>query len=579
MVQLLVLALLCTVVVASSIPTRLKTRDTQSKCRVLAGDSAWPSKAKWDQLNSAVGGRLIASVPLAAVCHDPHYDEKQCNHLRDRWTSPEIYVESPVTPMSYWVQNATCDPWTDRKLPCQLGNLAEYAINVTGSADVIAGVKFAHENKIRLTIKNTGHDYLGKSVGKGSLAIWTHHLKSIVVKKDYSQPWYKGPAIKFGSGVSGINAIVAARDAGLRVPGGACPSAGFSGGFIQGGGHSPLSGAYGMAADTALEWEVVLADGTLITATPQQHEDIYFALAGAGPSTFGVVISVTVRAFADGPTGGASLSIDRKGVSNDTFWKGVTHFQQALPDFNKAGGQSAFMVTGTKFDLIALTLPTYNNENQIRQLMSNFTKNLDKIGLKYDLSVSVNPTYVDHFKKYFGPLPWGAFAVGGLMSGRFIPSSISEASPEKVVSVYRDIVDKTQIILGSTAQDVSINSNRKPVASNSVMPGWRSALQTIFMEAEYSSTISWADKKAVESQLVDFAERRIDSLVSADVGAYLNEASFSPEVDWKTQFYGSNYQKLVDIKHKYDPNNVFWAMTAVGSDALTVAADGRLCGA
>ncbi|KAI0892366.1 FAD/FMN-containing isoamyl alcohol oxidase MreA [Annulohypoxylon nitens] len=576
MVQLRVLGILASTVITSAIDSQ-KTTDISSDCRALPGDAAWPSESKWDQLNSTVGGRLIASLPLGSVCHDPHYDEKQCNYLRENWDTPQTYLDNPVTPMGYWFQNSTCDPWVDRKLPCELGNSAEYAIGIASPADAIAGVKFAHENNIRLTIKNTGHDYLGKSVGKGSLAVWTHHLDSIEVKKDYDQSWYKGPAIKFGSGVSGIRAIEAARDAGLRVPGGACPTAGFAGGFIQGGGHSPLSGAYGMAADTALEWEVVLADGTLIIATPQQNEDMYFALSGGGGSTFGVIISVTVCAFPDGTVGGASLSIDREGLSNDTFWKGVTSFQKALPDFNKAGAQTAFVVTGTRFDILALTLPDYKDENQVRQLISSFTADLDSLGLKYNLTVSISQTYVDHFGKYFGPLPWGTVSIGALASGRFIPLSVSQASPEKIVSAYREIVDNTQILLASTAQDVSINSDRKPVASNSVMPGWRNALQLIILESNFRSNISWSDKQALESQLVDFAEQHIDSLVPNDTGAYLNEANFSPEIDWKTQFYGSNYQKLLDIKHKYDPNNVFWAATAVGSDAMTVASDGRLC--
>ncbi|XDG05430.1 hypothetical protein ABKA04_005045 [Annulohypoxylon sp. FPYF3050] len=513
MVQLQVLGILASTVITSAIDSQ-KTTDTSSDCRALPGDAAWPSESKWDQLNSTVGGRLIASLPLGSVCHDHHYDEKQCNYLPS---------------MGYWFQNSTCDPWVDRKLPCELKNSAECAIDIASPADAIAGVKFAHENNIRLTIKNTGHDYLGKSVGKGSLALWTHHLDSIDVK-DYDQPWYKGPAIKFGSGVSGIRAIEAARDAGLRVPGGACPTAGFAGGFIQGGGHSPLSGAYGMAADTALEWEVVLADGTLITATPQQNEDMYFALSGGGGSTFDVVISVTVCAFPDGTVGGASLSIDRQGLSNDTFWKGITSFQKALPDFNKA------------------------DESQVHQLIFGFTADLDSLRLKYNLTVSISQTYVDHFGKYFGPLPWGTVSIGALASGRFIPLSVSQASPEKIVSAYREIVDSTQILLTSTAQDVSINSERKPAASNSVMPGWRNALQIIIMERKFRSNISWSDKQALESQLVDFAERHFDSLVP-----------------------NSNYQKLLDIKHKYDPNNVFWAATAVGSDAMTVASDGRLC--
>ncbi|KAK3308326.1 uncharacterized protein B0T15DRAFT_490914 [Chaetomium strumarium] len=45
-------------------------------CRVLPGDTDWPSHAEWARLNETVGGRLIATVPLASACHDPTYDEE-----------------------------------------------------------------------------------------------------------------------------------------------------------------------------------------------------------------------------------------------------------------------------------------------------------------------------------------------------------------------------------------------------------------------------------------------------------------------------------------------------------------------
>jgi hypothetical protein len=61
--------------------------------------------------------------------------------------------------MNAYIQNYTCSAFTPPSQPCELGNYASYSINVTGAEDVKAGIKFAHDNNIRLVIKNTGHEY------------------------------------------------------------------------------------------------------------------------------------------------------------------------------------------------------------------------------------------------------------------------------------------------------------------------------------------------------------------------------------------------------------------------------------
>ena len=60
--------------------------------------------------------------------------------------------------MNAYYQNQSCDPFTPVTKPCELGNYAVYSINVTGAEDVVAGIQFAQQKNIRLTIKNTGHE-------------------------------------------------------------------------------------------------------------------------------------------------------------------------------------------------------------------------------------------------------------------------------------------------------------------------------------------------------------------------------------------------------------------------------------
>ena len=60
-----------------------------SSCRCFPGDDCWPSVSTWDAFNQSVDGRLVATVPLAAPCHAPNYDENKCEALKDGWLLPE----------------------------------------------------------------------------------------------------------------------------------------------------------------------------------------------------------------------------------------------------------------------------------------------------------------------------------------------------------------------------------------------------------------------------------------------------------------------------------------------------------
>ena len=72
----------------------IKARNGTATCKYIPGDAAWPTQDTWNQLNHTVGGRLIATVPQAAVCHVGGYatlkpNEAACEALRPEWNSPQ----------------------------------------------------------------------------------------------------------------------------------------------------------------------------------------------------------------------------------------------------------------------------------------------------------------------------------------------------------------------------------------------------------------------------------------------------------------------------------------------------------
>lgn len=253
-------------------------------------------------------------------------------------------MSDPSSIMAPFFANQSCDPFTSQGMPCTYGNYARYAVNVSSPDDVAATISFARTHNIRLVVRNTGHDYLGRSTGAGSLSVWTHYLKAVDFL-DWRDANFTGTAMKVGAGVQGFEALSATRDRGLVSVGGECPTVGVAGGYTQGGGHSALSTSFGLSADNVLEWEAVTADGELITASRTNNTDLYWALSGGGGGNYAIVTSMTVKTFPGATVTGGTLTYYAAGLSNDTFYKAISEFHQALPAMVDAGSMVVYYFT------------------------------------------------------------------------------------------------------------------------------------------------------------------------------------------------------------------------------------------
>jgi FAD/FMN-containing dehydrogenase len=106
---------------------------------------------------------------------------------------------------------------------CTQGGYSEYAVKIQNVAQIQLAVNFARSLNLRLVIRNTGHDYNGRSVGKGALSIWTHGLKEIQYVEKYKSSAYSGPVFKVGAGVQGFELLQAADKYGVSAVTGICP--------------------------------------------------------------------------------------------------------------------------------------------------------------------------------------------------------------------------------------------------------------------------------------------------------------------------------------------------------------------
>ncbi|KAI0202674.1 FAD binding domain-containing protein [Astrocystis sublimbata] len=547
-------------------------------CLHLPGDAGWPSDRQWKTLNASVGGRLIAGKPAAEVCYGAGADNTACAALRASWTDDETYFNDPVAVMSPMYLNDSCTPFvgsanSTNSALCTLGNLPSYAISVRDAGDVVLGLRFANNKKVRLVVKNTGHDFLGRSAGKGALSLWTHNLKSIDFL-NHTSGSYTGPAVRLGAGVQAFEAYAAVAERGFRVTGGLCPTVGVAGGYVTGAGHGPLMGRYGLAADNTLEFEVVTPEGGHMIASPTQNADLFWALNGGGGSAFAVILSQTTRVYADGPTVGTTLTFNK--TDDESFWAAIDAWHDFLPALNSVPGFACTFGVWEAMAEMLIKIPD-GTTTELDEALRPFLSRLDALKIPYDNVVVSKPTYYELFIASEASPPLSNFPTNDMTGGRIIPlSTVEEADQrKKLVDAMRSMLEtktaNTTFMVSGNAANLSVSHTG---LENAVLPAWRDMAYTFQLNA-YPDPAAPVEVLSQLSQNILDAQDVLRDLAPGS-GTYLNEATYDP-VHWKEDFYGVNYVKLLAVKHRYDPNGLFYGPGVVGSDEWDVAPNGRLC--
>jgi FAD/FMN-containing dehydrogenase len=166
-------------------------------------------------------------------------------------------------------------------------------VRCAGTADVMRAVEFARSEGLEVAVRGGAHSIAGFSTCDGGVVIDTSPMQGIRVdptgRRVVAQPGLTWSAFDHETQAFG-----------LAVTGGLVSSTGIAG-LTLGGGFGWLLRKYGLACDNLLSADVVTADGQLVTASEQQHQDLFWALRGGG-GNFGVVTSFEYRLHPVGPT-------------------------------------------------------------------------------------------------------------------------------------------------------------------------------------------------------------------------------------------------------------------------------------
>jgi hypothetical protein len=412
--------------------------------------------------------------------------------------------------------------------------------------------------------------YLGRSSGAGSLAFWTHNLKTIQFS-NYTSKAYQGPAARLGAGVQAFEAYTAASLHGLHVVGGNCPTVGLAGGYSQGAGHSPLSGEYGLGADQVLEWEVVTPNGHYLVATPEHHQDLYWALSGGGGGTYGVVLSMTVKAYPDKLVGGAQLFFSSEGL-NETFWELIGHWIDTADGLAQQKISIASFFTEKRFGIQAMS-KVGASEAEMLNYLRPFTDELVHKGVKFNFTTS-SLKYLNHVDHYLGPLPFGIYAANLYVGGRLIPRSVVQNDKPRLLDAFRQIAEagfEVDVLI----QNVSHSAVGNDPSSNAVNPAWRNALMHIVVANYWDYSVSTTENQLGVSRITEELMPKLYDITPGS-GSYINEADWQ-SANWKWDFFGSNFNRLKAIKKKYDEAGLLYAWKTVGSEDWEITSEKRLC--
>ena len=544
--------------------------------RVRPGHAGWPGGSDWSALNRATGGRL-SPVTL------PPLDTPEAKALLD---NPFYIADQPgLTESSGWL-----GAW--RSAP------SAYAVKAQNAADIAAAVRFAGAHNLRLVVKGRGHSYLGGSSAPDSLLVWTRAMDGVTLHDGFTPAGSRAapvPAISVGAGCMWLHAYQAVTGAGRYVQGGGCNTVGVAG-LVQGGGFGSLSKAFGLAAGSLLEAEVVTADGHIRVVNHAREPDLFWALKGGGGGTFGIVTRLTLATHALPQTFGAARLMIKAG-SDDAFRRLIARFVDVYATnlFNPHWGETVHVHPDNRLE-VTMTFQGLTQAEAAgawKPLLDFADANpADYQGQKGFFAIPVPPKhYWDaDFMRRNAPgattqdsrpgAPSGDFwwSGDGDQVGLFWHAYASAWLPADLLKPHNQARLADALFTASRQWQVGVHFNKGLAgAPRAALDAARDTpMNPDVVDAFALVIIATGGQSLYTDHNPDLATARADAgrvhaamaalrVAAPDTGAYVNECDYF-QPDWRRAFWGPNYARLARVKRRYDPTGLFTVHHGVGSE-------------
>jgi FAD/FMN-containing dehydrogenase len=400
------------------------------------------------------------------------------------------------------------------------------------TSDVVEAVNFGRENNLEVAVRCGGHSVAGLSISDGIL-IDLAGLKRIDVDPE-------AKIARSGGGVLWGEFDAATQAHGLHTPGGRVTTTGV-GGFTTGGGYGWTSSKHGLTCDNLISAEVVTADGRVLAASEDENEDLFWGIRGGG-GNFGVVTRFDFQLHELGPLVLAGLALwplDR-----------ASEVQRAWRDY--VDGAPDELSTAT----VVITAPPEEFVPEHMRMKPAFGMAAMYVGDPEEGAPVVQPLKdLGPEVDLVAPMPYTVFqaildpsAPKGLRNywrGEYIT-----ALPDAAIDTFVEQAPGLASIAPPFCQSIMFRIGQAVKA----VPDEATAFSHRDANYMFHPLGVWEnpdDDERVIAACRAFAEAMREFSTGA---AYLN---FTPEADRVRDAFGDKYERLVELKDKYDPDNLF----------------------
>jgi len=325
-----------------------------------------------------------------------------------------------------------------------------------------------------------------------------------------------------------------------------------------------------MAADQILSLNIVTADGRFIQADAETNPDIFWAVRGGGGSTYGVVTSMTFKAYPKIKVTTMTYNMTTGGnFTRDKFWAAQKAYVDRFEQYADLGYYCYYRIrhveNETTSNPLAFIAPN-TTEKELRESVAPMLAEWDKIGVPVEPVIKEFDNYHDAWMDAF---PLERWSTTMRQTSRLIPREtiVDNDKRTALVQTLREIHE-------DGAHMVLFNMRNPPgydKIDNAVNPAFRDMLMFVIPFVLWNTTDSTESVTRLSRKLTFDWNPRLIKLTPGS-GTYMSESDYI-EPNRPQSFHGSKYARLYDLKQTWDPDSVFYAQNAVGSEDWAMSED------